>query len=279
VSRFPPPRGRQHDWTIAACAIACLVVLLACGCSLWRDKPVIQTTPSQNKIIRDQLWIYSDTPLPTQHRMVEELCMQRNEVLERLNLPASNEPIHVYLFDTGERFNTFMRLQYPEFPSRRAFFVETDTRLAVYAHWGDRMAEDLRHEVAHGYLHSVVPNLPLWLDEGLAEYFEVPRGQHGVNVPHITDLATRLPGGWRPDLRRLEALGAIGDMRQVDYAESWLWVHWMMDHPQRLELLRTHLQRLRRDGSSEPLSLQLRRLMPHPEGELLQYLQTLAARH
>jgi hypothetical protein len=53
----------------------------------------------------------------------------------------------------------------------------------------------------------------------------------------------------------------------------------MMDHPQRLELLRTHLQRLRRDGTSDPLSLQLRHLMPHPEGELLGHLQTLAVRH
>ena len=53
---------------------------------------------------------------------------------------------------------------------RRAFFVETDTQLSVYAQWGDRVAEDLRHEVTHGYLHAVVPNVPLWIDEGLAEF-------------------------------------------------------------------------------------------------------------
>ena len=73
----------------------------------------------------------------------------------------------------------YLTRNFPSVPSRRAFFLETDTRLAVYAHWSDRVAEDLRHEVAHGYLHSVVPGLPLWLDEGLAEYFEVPRGQNG----------------------------------------------------------------------------------------------------
>ncbi len=49
------------------------------------------------------------------------------------------------------------RANIPSFPARRAFFVETDTRLAVYAYWGDRIAEDLRHEVAHGYLHACVP--------------------------------------------------------------------------------------------------------------------------
>ena len=92
-------------------------------------------------------------------------------------------------------------------PTRRAFFVESDTRLAVYAHWSDRVGEDLRHEVAHGYLHSMVPGLPLWLDEGLAEYFEVPRGNNGLNRPHLELLSDMMQyNGWQPNLERLAAL-------------------------------------------------------------------------
>ena len=69
------------------------------------------------------------------------------------------------------------------------------------------MAEDLRHEVAHGYLHAVVPNLPLWLDEGLAEYFEVPRGLDGVNRPHVDRACRRAwPTTGGPNLARLEQL-------------------------------------------------------------------------
>src|SRR6185295_16292773 len=100
----------------------------------------------------------------------------------------SDEPIHVYLFESGPVFTEFMHAHYPSFPQRRAFFVETDTRLTVYAQWGDRVAEDLRHEVSHGYLQSIIRNLPLWLDEGLAEYFEVPRGTQGFNRPHVDEL-------------------------------------------------------------------------------------------
>ena len=92
--------------------------------------------------------------------MFEELTAQRPDLCHRLALPCSDEPIHVYLFETAERFPGFIKLHHPEFPDRRAFFVETDARLLVYAQWGDRVAEDLRHEVAHGYLHSVVPNVP-----------------------------------------------------------------------------------------------------------------------
>ena len=70
--------------------------------------------------------------------------------------------------------------------------METDARLAVYAQWGDRMAEDLRHEVTHGYLHSVVPDVPQWLDEGIAKFYEVPRGQRGLNCPLFDRLLVKL---------------------------------------------------------------------------------------
>jgi hypothetical protein len=253
------------------------VLLASIGCARWRNAPTI--VPAANSVVRDQLVIHSDWQLPSQHRMVEELCQQRWELLGKLSLPPSNEPIHIYLFDTGERYNAFMRLHYPDFPIRRAFFMETDTRLAVYAHWGDRVAEDLRHEVAHGYLHSVLRNLPLWLDEGLAEYFEVPRGHAGLNRPHVVELASRLSTGWRPDLRRLESLASVGEMTQVHYAESWLWVHFLLETSrERQDLLRGYLGRLRGAGTAEPLSLDLRRHHPHPEGALLEYLQTLAIR-
>jgi hypothetical protein len=139
------------------------------------------------------------------------------------------------------------------------------------------VAEDLRHEVSHGYLHSVVPNLPLWLDEGLAEYFEVPRGNTGLNRPHVVELSNRLSTGWRPDLRRLESLTSVGEMTQMHYAESWLWVHFLLETSrERQELLRGYLTRLRSTASAGPLSLEVRRTHPHPEGELVGYLQSLA---
>ena len=123
----------------------------------------------------------------------------------------------------------FLLRHFPSVPSRRAFFLETDTRLAVYAHWSDRVAEDLRHEVAHGYLHAVVPGLPLWLDEGLAEYFEVPRGTNGLNRPHVDLLSDMMQhDGWRPNLERLEQLTDAAEMDQRDYAEAWAWVYFLL---------------------------------------------------
>ena len=116
------------------------------------------------------------------------------------------------------------------------------------------MAEDLRHETTHGFLHAVVRNLPLWLDEGLAEYWEVPRSCRGLNKPHVERISSPLRrGAWRPDLRRLEGLNPAGDMNQDDYAESWAWVHFLLEsRPELASVLRGYLADLRCDSSAEP---------------------------
>ena len=208
--------------------------------------------PDRNILVRDQLVIHGDFPLAAHHRLFEELTSQRADLCRRLALPCSDEPIHVYLFESPERFDGFIKLHYPQFPDRRAFFVETDAKLSVYAQWGDRMAEDLRHEVTHGYLHSVVPNVPLWLDEGIAKFYEVPRGQRGLNRPLLDRLVEQIEREhWQPNLRRLEQFPADYNMTQDDYAEAWAWVHWMMEsRPEYLEALRSYLADLRRDGAA-----------------------------
>ncbi len=237
------------------------------------------TPPVDNRIVRDQLIVYSDKPLPARHRLLDELTALREQVTGELGMTRSDEPIHVHLFDTADEFRSFMQTRYPGLPDRRAFFIESDTKLAVYAHWGDRVAEDLRHEVSHGYMHSVVPAIPLWLDEGLAEFFEVPRADDGLNRPHVDHLLHQLNAGWRPNLQRLESLREAGDMAQIDYAESWAWAHLMLrTAPQRRDLLRWYLQDVRQHGKTEPLSLQLRRMLGQPEEILVAHIRELMHR-
>lgn len=233
--------------------------------------------PAQHTIVRDQLIVYSDFAVPARHRLLEDLGAQRETLSSKLGLTPSDEPIHVYLFASAADFAAFAQSHFPQYPKRRAFFVETDTRLAVYAAWGDHVAEDLRHEVAHGYLHSVVPNIPLWLDEGLAEYFEVPRGHGGLNTAHLPEL--QIPGAagpWFADLSQLEGLASATQLRQIDYAEAWAWTHFLLETtPERQELLRSYLQSLRREGAHEPLSARLKQLHADYDRQLTEYVRRL----
>jgi hypothetical protein len=261
-------------------SLGATVVIALAGCVTFDAKLSSPALPTRYDVALDQLVVHSNFELPSQHRLLQELDAQRTDLSNRLALPVSDEPIYVYLFADAERYTEFIGRHYPEFPQRRAFFVETDTRLVVYAHWGDRVAEDLRHEVAHGYLHSVVQNLPLWLDEGLAEYFEVPRGTHGLNRPHVDELAALLKERrWAPNIRRLEALRTPAEMSQLEYAEAWAWVHWMLEtHPRSRQILQTYLADLRRDGATPPLSVYLRQLGGNPEAMLVEHVRGIDAR-
>lgn len=283
---FPSPtdagRPREHGserripkLTRRVCLGA--VAGLIAGCRAIHDRrPPLADQPQAEY---DQLVIHSTLELPSQHRLLEELRLLRTDLLQTLALPASNEPIHVYLFETEQKFDEFMRRSHPNFPLRRAFFVESDTKLSVFAFWGDRVAEDLRHETSHGYLHSVMRNIPLWLDEGIAEYFEVPRGTNGLNLPHGQQLLTMLmTQGWRPNMARLESLTAVGEMRQEDYAESWAWVHWLLHtEPERRVLLQQYLQSIRSQAVYLPLSAAVKSGTPDAEHKLCDHLFTLCS--
>jgi hypothetical protein len=217
--------------------------------------------PQLAAINAGQLVIHADFPLARRHRIVRDLEQLRVDISERLTLPISDEPIHLYLFEHREEYESYAAATFPGFPARRAFFVKTDTSLSIYAHWQDRIAEDLRHETTHGYVHAVGGDVPLWLDEGIAEFFEVPRSQRQVHRQHVDRLAARLlEGTWQPNLQRLESQVDAGLLTQDHYAEAWCWVHWLLEtSAERRAVLQDYLTEKRRDPAAPPLSVRLAR--------------------
>ena len=259
-------------------AVGILAVAATLGCAGVFERTA--ALPVRHAVVLDQLVIHSDSRLAKQDRLFDDLRALRDTLKATLALQLSSEPIHVYLFENENRFKAFLNKFYPDFPDRRAFFVQNENSLAVYAHRGDRVAEDLRHEVTHGYLHASFPGIPLWLDEGLAEYFETPRGDSGLNRPHVALLNTLLArDGWRPNLSRLEHFTSASEMKQADYAESWAWVHTLLETiPQRRELMQSFLRTMRRDGPPEPLSVVVARSMSDPDQVVVDHLTQLAKR-
>jgi hypothetical protein len=272
----------RKNWRRWHLALAAILPAALAGCrggpqltsARFNDAPSL---PSLYTVTAGQLEFKSDFELLADHRLIREMVAERDDIVETLGLAATNEKITVYLFRDAETYGEFLARYYPHLPARRAFFLETDTRLTVYAHWGDRVAEDLRHEVAHGYLHAAVPNLPLWLDEGLAEYFEVPRGQQGLNRPHAELLADMIEhNGWRPDLEKLERQSDTAKVGQGDYAEAWAWAYFLLQTtPERREVITGYLRDLSGRGAAEPLSARLRRHHAEPERSLVEFLTGL----
>ena len=66
-------------------------------------------------------------------------------------------------------------------------------------------------------------------------------------------------------------------MGRTEYAESWAWVHLLLETvPARQDLLHSYLIRLRRDAAAEPLSLTLRQVGLDDPQLLLDHVRELA---
>jgi hypothetical protein len=149
-----------------------------------------------------------------------------------------------------------MKARYPRLPKRRAYFfnehrVGGGDDLLVITWPSEHLAKDLRHELTHATLHGTLKGVPLWLDEGLASFFELPPGTQGVNANHL-DAIRR--GPFLPDLARLEKMKQVHEMETPEYREAWAWTHLMLrgDPAARTALL-DYLKELRVTANPGPL--------------------------
>jgi hypothetical protein len=270
---------------LAQCAVLCAVS--GCG-SLWpkseSETPAATIAPpnlpgkAPSQRI-SQFVFYSDTPIKANAPLFQELSDLRELLYRDLKLPPSNNIVQVYLFDDQDKYERFMKFRYPELPRRRAFFIAQPRvaggteDLLVYTYWGDHIRQDLRHELTHALLHSVLREVPLWLDEGLAEYYELPPEKSGLNAQHMEAMRTN---GFRPDLTTLESFDQVQQMGRVQYQEAWAWVHMMLrSSPEAKQVLLAYLQQLRGPDRVGPLQPKLKAIMPYPEASLVQHLTHL----
>jgi hypothetical protein len=226
-----------------------------------------------------QFVFYSDLPLKANAPLFAELSQLRDQIFRDLQLPPSGTVVQVYLFDDQDKYERYMRYRYPELPKRRAFFVAhagnagAGRELLVFTFWGEHLRQDLRHELTHALLNSVLMDVPLWLDEGLAEYYELPPERDGVNALHL-DAFRR--GEVSPDLASLERLNQVPQMGRAQYQEAWAWVHLMLrDNLVARGVLLTHLQQLRGGTPPGPLLPKLQAVYGEPTVALVQHLNAL----
>ena len=209
--------------------VVLVMVLLLSGCHSAPKTTYSTELPSQHSVNSKHFVIHSNVKLNSDNVLVQELEELRERVFTTLKLPEQRDPVNVYLFSDEASYRYYMNTTWQNLPPRRAYFVGTPRELAVYSFLGSKVQEDLRHEFTHGLLHASLKSVPLWLDEGLAEYFEVDPGVPGiVHAEHVREWETAKAENWSPNLFRLEMLTDFRDMTQRDYAESWGWVHYML---------------------------------------------------
>lgn len=282
----PHPRRR----IAAVVAAAGVFGLTAAGCESLRSAghltppapdaaaaqlPAPPKRPDKHWLRVSQYVFYSDARLDAADPLFRELEDLPEQIQGELNVPPGETLVQVFLFENQEKYEAFMQARYPRLPLRRAYFISEPRAgggddLLVYTWLGDNLRTDLRHELTHATLHGVLKGVPLWLDEGLASFFELPPANHGVNPSHL-DVLRR--GPFQPDLGRLEKFGQVRQMEKPEYREAWAWVHLMLrSRPEARQVLLDYVQQLRSNPTPGPLLPRLREALTDPNQALAEHL-------
>ncbi|HEY6565085.1 MAG TPA: DUF1570 domain-containing protein [Pirellulaceae bacterium] len=218
--------------------------------------------------------IHADFPLARLDPLLNELLQLQQELRSRLNLVPSREGIDVYLFSESDVYHAYMQRHFPEITPRRAMFIKSNSPGNVFAFVSPELATDLRHECTHAVLHAALPVVPLWLDEGLAEYFEVPAIQRTFDHPHMSATRRGLLWSRPPSLERLEALTELDQMGTREYQEAWAWTHFLLHGPPTArQALASYFRDIAQATPPQPISRRLQEAMPRPDREFVGHFQ------
>jgi len=170
----------------------------------------------------------ADFALDDYEGLFDDLARLQQDLVRYLGVPPARTPIELYLLHDQTSYRRFLSRNLPDVPYRRALYVRKDGRGMVFAYRGRELPVDLRHECTHALLHATLPVVPLWLDEGLAEYFEVTPSERAFGSPHLSGVRWGARLGLTPRLESLEKQGDFQDMGGSEYRHAWAWVHFML---------------------------------------------------
>lgn len=160
--------------------------------------------------------------------LVMHLNGLQNDLVAQLGVPPAKEKIELLLFRDEWTYRDYLRRNLPHISYRRALFVKQQGPGIVLVHWSKDFEVDIRHECTHALLHAGLPLVPLWLDEGLAEYYEMPPAERMYGHPHAKNLRWNMLAGGVADIARLEKMSDFEKMSKTDYRDCWAWVHFLL---------------------------------------------------
>ena len=162
------------------------------------------------------------------------------EMRSTLRLPEFRENVVVRIFRDEATWREFHRQNLGGAPYRRAMydrknylFDRDDAPGRVYLCLNPKFDGDLRHECAHAILGAALGrSVPIWLDEGIAEYYEASPEARASNPAWFDRAAERLRRGEFSSLESLEKIAGIDGMKSSKYCDSWAWVAWFLNGPE-----------------------------------------------
>lgn len=213
-------------------------VMLCCVPAGGSDRWVVQEQ-------RGSLLLYSEFEVDTE-RITAELGEVDSELSAATGIRATEGRVEVVLFASRQNYLQYLNDSVPQAAARRAIFLKNGEISQIYAYNSRSLVVDLRHELTHVRVHQHMPYAPLWLDEGLAEYFEEeeaarPRSSRREAVRWKARV------GMSPTLSTLERIPSAESMGAEEYRNSWAWVCFLInDSAGSRQLLQDYVREIHR---------------------------------
>lgn len=218
---------------------------------------------------------HADFPLAMDRSFLSSMTPLSEEIARQLQIRPRDELIHLFLFHQKSTYQAYLQQYFPEVPSRKALFIKGRGPGMVFAYRGQDFETDVRHECAHALLNASLPMVPLWLDEGLAEYYEVAPEDRSSGSPHQAMIKWNAKLGHVPDLEKLEQIRKLSEMNSGHYRNAWAWVHFMLHGPESArQELRAYLADIAEFTPPGQLSRRLRIRLPDLEQQFLEHFKT-----
>jgi tetratricopeptide (TPR) repeat protein len=180
------------------------------------------------------------TDLSPQEARTELLHFEESyDVLARFAFAASTGPVaertQVVLFRSPAEYHDVGPQQTAGRFIHHPFDPEDTPVIAMFGDYVNQPRRVLQHELSHFFIARYLPSAPVWLNEGLATYYETTVYDNGKVVfgqareDHLRTLAQL----GLPPLRRLLLGGAdkFYDDASFHYAGAWLLVHMLNQGP------------------------------------------------
>lgn len=223
-----------------------------------------------------QFEVVSEFSLTSSEEDLDDLATLKKDIAATLGLKIPDAKIEVMLFANRWSFRRYIAARIPDAVDRRALYVQGPEMTRIYAYRNPYLKTDLRHEATHALLHQVLAYVPMWLDEGLAEYFEMPAKKRYNGHSHLRSLKIARTFRWRPNLEELEAKADITEMDGNDYRDAWAWVHFMLHGPDESRAILTQfLEEVQAGKLAQPISKGFEKTFPHPVASLDSHLRNI----
>ncbi|MBQ2788388.1 MAG: hypothetical protein IJE97_02035 [Thermoguttaceae bacterium] len=200
---------------------------------------VVAAENATSEIRRGPFIVRADFDLTPLEEELRELDSLLDEITRTFRLPKLRENVVVRIFRDEATWREYWNREFAPAPYRRALydrknylFDRDGANGRVYLCVNPLFKNDLRHECAHAVLAAALGrSVPIWLDEGIAEYFERPASERLTNATWRPRTIERLRRGEFSTLESLEKLAGMNEMSPVKYCDSWAWVCWFLNGP------------------------------------------------